>query len=258
MLSAQMAIQTKLNEAYADAKLRNPSYSLRAFSRKLGIGPSSVSEILSGKRKISKQMAEKILEKLDLLPDEFNSIIVLFEQDNDSKTSIQQKLKSLELEMDIYKMISEWHHFAILSLAETKDFKSNVEWIAARLNLKLNDSKLAIERLERIGLIFRDKKGNIKISGASYTTSDEISNSALRRAHTENLELAKKSLEQDAISIRDFTSITMAIDLKKLPIAKKMIREFRDKISQYLESGKKSEVYKMCIQLIPLSEIGEK
>ena len=46
---------------------------------------------------------------------------------------------------------------------------------------------------------------------------------------------------------------TMAIDISKLPLAKKMIREFQDKLCAYLETGVKKDVYKLCIQIFPLT-----
>jgi len=43
----------------------------------------------------------------------------------------------------------------------------------------------------------------------------------------------------------------MAIDSSKLPAAKEMIRTFRRKLCEFLESGKKDEIYNLNIQLVP-------
>ncbi len=254
MLSAQMAIQTKLNQAYAEAKLRNPAYSLRAFSKKLGLAPSAISEIMNGKRRISRKIAEKIAQGLAMGPHESAPLLALFDEEKEGATS-RQSMDSLELQMDVFHMIAEWYHFAILSLAETKGFQSDAEWVAKRLGLKGPQAQGALDRLERLEMLARDKKGRLYATGKSYTTTDEVSNAALRRAHADNLELARLSLEGHTVEERDFTSITMAMDPEKLPVAKKMIREFRDKLCQYLESGDKVEVYKFCMQMIPLSDL---
>lgn len=50
----------------AEDKARNPRRSMRAFARKLEISPSTLSEILSGKRSITSKMARRIAEKLEL------------------------------------------------------------------------------------------------------------------------------------------------------------------------------------------------
>ena len=51
--------------------------------------------------------------------------------------------------------------------------------------------------------------------------------------------------------------MTMAIYPKKLPMAKTMIRDFREQLCQYLETDNKTEVYELAIQLFPKTDIGE-
>ena len=71
-------VQQKLFETLAEVRLRNPSYSMRAFARRLGIGSSALSEILSGKRAMSYKMAARLLEKLDLEESEKGEILSRF------------------------------------------------------------------------------------------------------------------------------------------------------------------------------------
>jgi len=47
----QNAIRKKLTEVLTEYQIKNPSYSLKAFSKKLKIAPSTLSEILNGKRR---------------------------------------------------------------------------------------------------------------------------------------------------------------------------------------------------------------
>ena len=63
---------------------------------------------------------------------------------------------------------------------------------------------------------------------------------------------AIKSLENDPIHTRSMTSMTMAIDPKKIKQAKELIDEFEINLSEFLEHGKKKEVYQLCISLFPL------
>jgi UV DNA damage repair endonuclease len=52
----------------------------------------------------------------------------------------------------------------------------------------------------------------------------------------------------------------MAIDPKKLSVAKELIRKFQDDLSDLLESGNQTEVYRLSTHLFPLSKLenGEK
>ena len=49
----------------------------------------------------------------------------------------------------------------------------------------------------------------------------------------------------------------MAIDPTKLPEARRRIRQFRDELCDYLESGDQTEVYRWNMQLVPLKGKGE-
>lgn len=255
-MTAQVALQKKLSEVLTESRLRNPAYSLRAFAKKLDLSPSAVSEILNGKRNVSKKLAEKVVHKLCLDPRETKSIIGLFEGNKIPQSSAVTQSDAMAVSMDHFHLISDWYHSAILSLSETKDFSSEPTWIAKRLNIKVLEAKSALERLERLGLMERDARGKLKATHFQFQSPDEISSVALRKAHLQKFDLAKSSLERDKINERDFTAMTLAMDISKLPIAKKMIREFRDRLTEYLESGPKTQVYELCVQLFPLSDLG--
>lgn len=269
-MEEQLLIQSKLRDHLHSIQQKNPSYSLRAFSKKLNLSPSALSEILNGKRKISKKMALMIYERLGANPLDIHELNTRFDQkkQNDGKNltdldelELEEKesLKFLELSADQFNVIEKWHHFALLSLIETNDFKASVEWIAKRLNITVSEVKLALERLERMGLInCNEKKTKISLTGGPLITSDDISNQAVKRSHYEDLKFAEGVLDNVNVVDRDFTAVTIAIDSKKLPKAKKMIREFQDRLSQFLEAGEKDEVYKMTFYLYPLTNLEEK
>lgn len=255
----QEALRNLLQEALLEAKLRNPSYSIRAFARRLNMSPAAVSEILNGKRRVSYKIVKRIIERLALDPDKSNQITSLFQQTklNKKNTTHQTTFTRTytEIGADQFKTISEWYHYALLSLGEIKGFKEDPKWIAKRLNITIPEATNALERLERLGLLKRTRSGKLKATGQSFSTPDNVANVALRLAHNTNLEMARKSLEKDSVEERDFTSMTMAIDPKKLPEAKKMVRAFYDQMSDFLESGAKKEVYKVCFQLFPLTNL---
>lgn len=200
----QSAIQKKLNEAFIQSKIKNPAFSLRAFARKLDMSPSAVSEIIQGKRRISRKLAERIICRLSLDPKEARSLLKLFSQPGTQETS---PAEYLELSTDRFRTISEWYHFGILSLAETRGFQSDSKWIASRLKLRVQEVEKALERLERLGMIRREA-GKIKVTGQQYSTPDNIADLAIQKFQSDNLDLAKRSLDEDAVDLRDFTSMT--------------------------------------------------
>ncbi len=251
----QAALQNLLRRTLLDAQARNPDFSMRALARKLGLYASALNEILNGKRRVSAKQAQKIIDRLDLTPQEQGQLLGLFA--NQGTTPVGATAAATPytaMDMDSYHLIADWYHAAILSLVELPRFKGTPEWVGARLGITRREAKGALERLTRLGMLKTDRKRGYRPTGAQYKTSDEVVSLSLRKAHGQNLDLARRSLERDSLERRDFTAITMAVDTKRLKEAKKMIRQFRDGLCAYLEGGKKTQVYKMCIQLIPLTE----
>ena len=252
-MTEQLALQNKLREYLLEVQRKNPSFSLRALAKRIQLSPSAVSEILNGKRKVSQEMAEKILKNIGCDLQEQYRLLSLFNTDMQQKSFIEDNY--LKLTADQFRLIADWYHFAILSLAETEDFRADPLWIAKRLGINLPVAEMALERLERLGLIEWSRGRRIlKLTQSQVSTPDEVSAQALQKSHHADLELSKQAIEQVDLALRDFTSMTLAIDVKKLPQAKKMIREFHAKMSAYLESGVKNEVYKLCIHMMPISK----
>jgi len=235
-------ILKKLSVSFIEAKTRNPAFSLRAFARKMKLQPSAVSEILNGKRTISRKMGKQILNSLCVSPVEVENII-------DKKDKNDQKIT---LSLDYFKVISQWYYFAILSLAEIDDFKVDPKWISKRLNISLENARQALEILLKLELLVVQNQ-KVVITGVQYTTPTDVANVSLKNHTVQTLELAKHSVMNDPVETRDFSTITMAINPSKIPQAKQMIKNFRKKISKLLETGKKEEVYKLSIQLFPLT-----
>jgi uncharacterized protein (TIGR02147 family) len=246
-----VALQKVLNEELLRCKAANPSYSLRSLARRLKISPAMLSLVLNGRRPASRKLAQKVSRSLNLDPTEENELLALF----DFKTQkIRRPAPELRLQADQFRLIADWHYFAILSLLEIPGHKAQATWIARRLGISSTLAADALDRLERLGLIQADKRSGYCLTGRTFTTSDEIASSAIKKNHAQMLELAKESLDHDPLDLRDFLSITMAIDPAKIPQAKLLLREFRERLSTFLESGKKAEVYALALQLIPLSK----
>jgi transcriptional regulator with XRE-family HTH domain len=116
---AKMILDLIRNE-FQNRKRNNPSYSLRAFAKTLGIQPGRLSEYLNGNRVISNQMAEKVVTRLGLNSSIFRA----------------HSLQNVDfIEDEIFSVIGDWQHFAILSLMDTNNFKNDPKWIGERLGI---------------------------------------------------------------------------------------------------------------------------
>lgn len=227
----------------AARKAKNPSYSLRALARDLGVNVTSLSLVLAERRLLSKQTLTKIAAKLELSPVERQAL------ENDTVDCEEELL----VKDDIFKMMSDWYYFAILSLAKTKKPKSEPAWIARRLGISEEQAESAVRRLERLGYIECRGERLVRTVVPLRTTHDVPSDS-LRKYHKQNLKLAERSIDEDPVNLRDISSTTMPIDLSKLPQAKAAIGKFRKKMAKLLTSGGDStEVYTIAVQLYPVT-----
>ena len=227
---------------------KNPNYSLRAFARSLKIDSSSLSAILNEKRRVSPKIAKRLLDQLGVEPVVKQKIISSMIGLEDAQP---QSDEFVELEAEKFKVIADWEHFAIMALLETENCKHSISWIANKLAIGTGTVIEAMARLEKVGLL-KKEDGRWLTTGASVSTTNEISDPALRRHNRQYIEKSLDSLERDAVEERDITGITMAIDKTKLEDAKKMIRTFRRQLCKFLEAGRQDDVYRVNIQLFPI------
>jgi uncharacterized protein (TIGR02147 family) len=158
-----------------------------------------------------------------------------------------------ELALDSAEAISGWQHFAILALLEIKSFNGQDRTIAERLNIPLGIVWECLQRLEKLELVEK-RKGSWALTGKNMSTPDQVPSGALREGHRQNILKGIHSLQEDPVDIRDISGITMAVSSSRLEGGRKMVQEFRRRLSAYMEGGKKDAVYRLNIQLFPLTQ----
>lgn len=240
----------------AEKKALNPRYSLRMMARRIGIAPGRLSEFLSGKRPITIRQAVKIADGLSLDFGKRMAFLRLFEM-APAVLNKHDEVRFRQLSSDAFHAVADWYHFAILSLMDVDDFKMQSAWIADRLGLSKSTVTAALHRLKNLGLI--EKQGGIwrKVE-SHHTTTHDVPSAALRISHKQSLQQAMDALDEVSIELRDITSITMAIDPKTIPTVKKLIRDFRRQVSATMETGRRSEVYNLNVQLVPVTKAKKK
>jgi transcriptional regulator with XRE-family HTH domain len=243
--------QQKLYLEWEKRRAKNPRYSLRSFARVLNLSPGALSSYLSGKRKLTPKAANKIMSQLSLNLDEKNAWQSLMP----AKSRAGQTYH--ELTADQHRIVSEWYHYAILSLVKVKDFEPNSAWISKRLGISQSQAEQATERLFRLG--FLKKKGAKWIRVVpNLTTKNDQPNELLRYAHMKNLEMASDAIQTQSVEDREFQAMTLAFDSSKKELSKKLIREFLKDFSEKMESQNYDQVSKICIQFFNLTKEGNK
>ncbi|MEC9283750.1 MAG: TIGR02147 family protein [Bdellovibrionota bacterium] len=260
----KMAIQEKfvqlLNQELKQRKSVNPSYSMRAYARDLGLSSASLSQILSFKRNLSFDTANKILEKANIekaLAKQLRSELLRLKEQNklNRKATFlepNQPLKSLAPE-DEY-IIKNWWAFAILTLSTTKSFIGRKDFIAQRLNLEEEQVEECLEILYKSSYLNKNYRGEYVFAGKNFTTGTDIPNEFLKQQHRDLLKIAALKQEELSVDERDFSFICMNGNKNDLPRMKEWIKRFRRDFMNEFESKENEDVFRLCLQLFPVTE----
>jgi uncharacterized protein (TIGR02147 family) len=235
-----------LNE-YDTRKLKNTSYSLRAFARDIEISSGKLSDILGKKVGISKSTALKISKKLNLSEEDENLFLGLVEVGLERK-SYNFDSKYLVLGDDYFQILTNWHYFALVELIALDCFQNNVTWIAKRLGISESIVPEAIERLKRVKLV-QEIDNTLQQTYDYYVSPSGTPSDNAKKFHTQILSKAQEALISQEIEERDFTSGFLRARKSDLPYIAKRIKEFRRELAKEIEAGEGHDsVYAFSIQ----------
>lgn len=246
MLEKRIQQQFKIlvRQKFEEAREKNPKISLRAFAGRLGLSAGALSDLFNGKRSVTQKSIEKISDRLELSPKDLDSIF---------KVGIGLESSKL-LSQEDFELISDGIHFSILSLMKLKNFRSDPLWISQKLRKTKTDVLSAIGRLKNLGFLEVTEDEALCENDQNLHSTDEVPSVAVRKSHRQSLEEAAQSLSRDDVGLRDFTSLTIPLDIENLEKYKKIIRTFRENMALASEADEPNEVYKLSIQLFPISD----
>ncbi len=262
--------RTILKEELAARCRQNPRYSLRAFARDLKLAPSRLSEVLSGKQGLSRDVAARVAGVLGYGPGETERFCDLVEsvharsrQDRETAKirlgKHEQPAAAYQLQVDAFKAIADWYHFAILELLNVAGFRSDAKWIGKKLGLSEFEVQLALDRLVRLGLIVWHGS-KLKATHDQGSVPDDIPSESIKKFHSQILLKAKDALYMQGVDDREFGAEILAVDKSRLPEAKKAIRDFQHKfckkMTELADDGVRDSLYCLSVQFFDLGEKG--
>ena len=241
-----------------------PQYSLRAFARDMEINPPRLSEVLAGKKGLSRTAAIKIGTRLGFNKTENQYFADLVDAQSArslaTRKIAQTKLHHARthaearlLQLDAFQIVSDWYHFAILQLMQLSTFRSDHAWIAKMLGIPIDSVNEAMVRMIRLDLIKKNPNGYQLLKDYVTTSSGEIPSEAIRKFHRQVMTKAIAALEEQPTTTRDITTLLMPIDSTKIEAAKKSIGKFKKRFCAEMTSGDQlDQVYSLSIQFFSL------
>lgn len=246
----------------------NPRYSLRAFARDLKLSPSRLSEVLNKKQGLSRQAAEQITKTLGYGEDEAEYFcdLVSLKHARSVKEREKAKLRVFKaeyekqrdelysLQLDSFKIISDWYHLGIMELMKVKNFRHDTKWISRRLGVQVIQIELAIDRLVRVGLL-KVEDGKFVATQSNGWVPGGVPSSSIRKFHKQVLEKALVAMETQAVDERFFSTRLLTLNRADLPKAFEAITEFQKRFCVDLDADESKELlYCISMQLFKIVE----
>lgn len=240
-----------LHSKFKSARATNPRLSLRNLALKAKLSPGHVSEIFSGKRPISKVNLEKLAVALRLTPIEVQEAEKYFESDNARKKSTRSMDRVLN--KTEFSEISSTEYFHTLAALDISFDSINANDIAAKTGLSVAQTETILAKFMKLGILHSHENGDVQKSLLSISTERDIPNFEIQRFHTEALEKTKETFTKVPVNKREMVSVSMAINPKNIPLAKKEIEKCWKNVYTKLTRGERTEVYTLGIQLVPIT-----
>ena len=240
------AIEDLIRSEFQNRVRTDPKYSLRTYATSLGLEPSALSKIFRQKRKLSKRIAARSLSYL--LGNETA-------RETPKNSSDFQKINA-----NLVTMLSQWFYFAILELIHVKSFKPDLEWISTTLKIDKKEVEIAVNRLIDLGFITVNEDGSWTDTFLNLTNiTGPVFSKAQTNYQRQLRELSIIALSDTDSSQRDHSSMTMAIDPKRLPEAKEALKKFRQEFCANIQKDSHpEEVYQLTLSFFPISDTNKK
>ncbi len=254
-----------LNFEFERRREINSYYSLRCFARDLQLSAPRLSLILNKKRGLSTEAANDVALRLGL--DEktkkwfCNSAGALHSRGKKQREAFNEKILEYkkqsshfdEIQLEFFKVISDWYHFALLEATYLDDFQSDPKWISDLLGIEFEQTIEAIERLKKLELL-KVVDGEYVDTFEFLATPNDIPSPSLKKYNLQLMKKAMTSLYEQDVSEREYSSTIFPISKKELATYKQRIRDFRrglDKDSR--QDPNKDAVYCLGIQFFELT-----
>ncbi len=242
---------------YSSRCEKNSAFSMRSFARFLNVSHTLLSLVMNGHRTPSKKFIETVGARLSFSPEQTNLLMQSTPFIQGKKKIKAANITYNKISLDTFSLLSEWQHYAILSLLEIEDTEFTIQFISKRLNINEMLAKISIQRLLDLKLIecIETRTGRKwKQSTAPIVVENLESTVYTRKFQKQLITKAIDSMENDPVQLRDMSATTFAMDPQHVGYALKRIREFRRELVKELEElGQPKEVYNITVQLFPTS-----
>ena len=241
----------------------NSSFSLRQRTAKVGMcSQSLVSQILQGKRKLTRDNLSEIAEifkltkfEIDYLDKKISARFYKIETVKDLNVASEPRLPKNHL-------LSDWVNPYIKDIVNLKGFQLDSEAIFSMLQgfIPLSKIKKSVDFLLKEGFWRKTLTGEVVLDEAAVTTTNGIANEKIRTFHAKALETALVGLKTLPVDKRKASTVLISVDQSKMDELRGIIDLFQKQLLDFIEknpSGQDSLI-QITTHLTPIGRSYEK
>jgi len=223
--------------------------------------------ILQGHRHPGESVIEKLLQYFEFDEREkryFEELVRLGKHRGGEgrRRELRRRLRELspakrpaEMRFAAFTVISKWYCYAIREMVSLRGFRSDAEWIAAKLRGKVSvhQVKEALAALLQIGTLHRNEKGEMERAEDFVMTRSDVVDEGVRSFHRQMLSIAKHALDEVPVEDREFHALTFNVEYADLPALKAEVRAAMTAAAIKYDRPTGEATYQLNTQLFPLT-----
>lgn len=259
-----------LRQALDSRIAANARYSMRAFARDLDLSPSYLSQVLSGRRGLTRKKASRIFELIGLPPESQRHYALEIRKESARKdqhrqaiekqiASSLQEIRAKTLPPEQFEAISNWYPMALLQALHLKDAPLGertafVAFAAEGLGIPKRTIERAMREFAALGLVRETETGYEPLQADVWTTNG-VPSAAIRKFHRQMIEKAVAAIETQTTRERFLHSIQIPIREGDLAEMEKDVVRFRNAmLRKYGKTGERAgeTIYGLNLQLFRL------
>jgi uncharacterized protein (TIGR02147 family) len=262
-----------LSHAIEERKRLNRHFSYRFISQHLKLKSSGfMNRVIKGQKKLPESLIPKIAElfKLDDKEKEYFMVMVKFNHSADSGEReelfreldiLNKKEAARHLQPEHYSAFTQWFYVAIREMLRIVKFKDDYRSLATSLHpkIKSKEARLAIDALEKTGLIEQDENGFYHPLDSQITTGKVWESELIKNFQIQFADLGKNAIITIPKQERDISNLTFCASEATMHRIAEEIASLRRKILALSDNDTSADtVYQCNMQLFPIGKkIGE-
>jgi uncharacterized protein (TIGR02147 family) len=263
-----LSYQVFMRDFYETRKKQNSFFSYRFMGKVVDLDPGFLVKVIQGKILLPERSISAVAKlcKLGEKETEYFEALVQYgraKAPHEIKARFERLLalrglESQPLEPNQYDYYKKWYQSAVRALLTFWDFQGDYEALAARVHPRISaqEARESVALLEKTGIIQKNRYGKYEVIGPPITTGEKWQSTAIRNYQQESIELALQSLVNDPKTVRDISTVTVAVRFSDLEEIRARIKELRQSLMHLMADGGEPDcVYQINFQAFPLTQV---